>query len=582
MSEFTDRIQPTNSGLATYIDDLKSGKYQIPTFQRDVVWQGDNVKKLWDSIYKFYPLGSILIWKTDTKLQNHRSIGGHLIFDEKPRTEYQYILDGQQRTTSLLMSLYGGQIEGREGFDPKLYVDLTQEDNDDIDDDTYKGRFLYWTEIDDNYGTNKRNFQRMNNWKKGLIVSLHDVIKENGVLQQKVFEATKDFNSVEMLQLRHLKDVIDNYRISFIEIKGIKVGEVCQIFERINQAGKPLDIFDIVVAKTFVPESAPKARDGFYLRDLIDWFRSKHCGSRFVNMSDIEYLQTLAVLIRENIPNSGVQNITNAYLNNIKTEHIKEMWDDAEVAISRTFDFFENCLHLQPYLVPYGYFYYTIAAYFFRNDSPDYDFLMKYFWYFSMHKDDLLSNTTHLRRHTEFLKSQKKGDVEFPTFVLDKERLRTAKYSAAGRMSRAVLSLYANKEPRDWTDKIRNVNVNNFFVTTDKPNLHHIFPTNSDYVLKHKNIDQNSLMNIAFITQATNLDISNKDPIVYLKDYIDDSFVGIMPEHFLPEILLEWVDAGRLPDDALSVFIEKRIALIEADLREKLKGIDFQTIDSRV
>lgn len=35
MSEFTDRIQPTNSGLATYIDDLKSGKYQIPTLNED-------------------------------------------------------------------------------------------------------------------------------------------------------------------------------------------------------------------------------------------------------------------------------------------------------------------------------------------------------------------------------------------------------------------------------------------------------------------------------------------------------------------------------------------------------------------
>lgn len=582
MSEFTDRIQPTNSGLATYIDDLKSGKYQIPTFQRDVVWHGDNVKKLWDSIYKFYPLGSILIWKTDTKLQNHRSIGGHLIFDEKPRSEYQYILDGQQRTTSLLMSLYGGKIDGREKFDPQLYVDLTQEDKDDIDDDTYKSRFLYWTEIDDNDGTNKRNFQRMSNWKNGLIVSLHDVIKQNESLQQKVFETTQNFNSVEMRQLRHIREVIDNYRISFIEIKDIKVSEVCQIFERINQAGKPLDIFDIVVAKTFVPESAPKANDGFYLRDFIDGFRDRYSRSRFVDMSDLGYLQTLAVLVRENIPNSGVQNITNGYLNNIKTQHIKEIWDDAEIAIRKTFDFFENYLHLQPYLIPYGYFYYTITAYFFRNENPDYDFLLKYFWYFSMHKDDLLSNTTHLRQHIEFLNSQKTKEVEFETFVLDKERLRNAKYSAAGRMSRAVLALYASKEPRDWTDKIRKVNVSNFFVTTDKPNLHHVFPTNSDYVLKHKNIDQNSLMNIAFITQSTNLDISNKNPIDYLNDYIDDSFVGIMPEHFLPEILLEWVADGKLPDDAISVFIERRIELIEADLREKLKGIDFQVIDTRV
>lgn len=580
MSELTDRIQPTNSGLTTYLDDLVGGKYQIPTFQRNIVWQHENVKKLWDSIYKFYPLGSILIWKTDTKLQNHRSIGGHIIFDEKPLTEYQYILDGQQRTTSLLTSLRGGKIEGRDDFNPELYIDLTKENTDKTDDQTYKERFLFLSEIEDS--KNPRNSERKRKLENGLIVKLNDISKDFGSLYGKINCLDNDNKYNILKQLLRMKDVFDNYRLSFIEIKGIEVSEVCQIFERINQAGKPLDIFDIVVAKTFVPESAPKANDGFYLRDFIDGFRDRYSRSRFVDMSDLGYLQTLAVLVRENIPNSGVQNITNGYLNNIKTQHIKEIWDDAEIAIRKTFDFFENYLHLQPYLIPYGYFYYTITAYFFRNENPDYDFLLKYFWYFSMHKDDLLSNTTHLRQHIEFLNSQKTKEVEFETFVLDKERLRNAKYSAAGRMSRAVLALYASKEPRDWTDKIRKVNVSNFFVTTDKPNLHHVFPTNSDYVLKHKNIDQNSLMNIAFITQSTNLDISNKNPIDYLNDYIDDSFVGIMPEHFLPEILLEWVADGKLPDDAISVFIERRIELIEADLREKLKGIDFQVIDTRV
>ena len=77
MSDYIDRIKPTNSGLTTYIDDLSAMKYQIPTFQRDVVWEPYNVKKLWDSIYKFYPLGSVLVWKTPIKLQNHRSIGGY-------------------------------------------------------------------------------------------------------------------------------------------------------------------------------------------------------------------------------------------------------------------------------------------------------------------------------------------------------------------------------------------------------------------------------------------------------------------------------------------------------------------------
>jgi len=142
---YTDRIFPTNKGLTTYLDELIAKNYQIPTFQRDVVWEQENVKKLWDSIYKFYPLGSILIWKTDLKLQNHRQIGGHQITDTNfSRTEYQYILDGQQRTTSLLTSLYGGTIENRPNFNPLLYVDLTIPPDNEIDDESSRNRFLFY------------------------------------------------------------------------------------------------------------------------------------------------------------------------------------------------------------------------------------------------------------------------------------------------------------------------------------------------------------------------------------------------------------------------------------------------------
>ena len=574
MSNFTDRIQPTNCGLMTYVDDLDTQKYQIPTFQRDLVWGDGNVKKLWDSIYKFYPLGSILIWKTETQLQNHRSVGGHIIDDGTTKAEYQYILDGQQRTASLLTSLKGGKIDGRDNFNPQLYVDLTLENDSDTDDETYKSRFLFWNEIDNS--VNKRNNERMEKYENGLIVKLIDIARNSYEHYKKIAL----INDKAADQLMRMKDVMDNYRLSFIVVKGIEVSEVCQIFERINQAGKPLDIFDIVVAKTFVPSTSEN--EGFYLRELIDNFREQYSKSQFVYMSDIDYLRTLAVLIRENTLNSGIANITNQYLNLIKTEQIQEVWVDAEYALRKTFDFFENYLHLQPYLMPYGYFYFTLANYFFRNENPDYDFLIKYFWYYSFHSDDLLSNTTQLKSHIVFMNKQKNGAAEFPTFKLDKEKLRMAKYSAVGRMSRAILALFANKEPRDWNSKMRKVNVNNFFMTVDKPNLHHIFPMNSEWVKGHSNINQNSLMNIAFITQSTNLYISNKNPVDYLKEYFTKNSVDIMAEHFLPTEILQWIEQNYIPDNAISVFIERRIELIEADLREKLKDIDFQVIDTRL
>ena len=586
---YTDRIKPDNKGLTTYLDDLLNKNYQIPTFQRDVVWSKENVKKLWDSIYKFYPLGSILIWKTDLQLQNHRQIGGHLISDPNfNRTEYQYILDGQQRTTSLLTSLFGGSIDGRNGFDPTLYVDLTIEFDNDVDDESYKDRFLFWDEIDSRNGEIRPNIGKNKRFESGLIVKLIDITKNFTVIQNNLFNnqiVNNNFDHPYLKELAKLKAVLDNYRLSFIEVKGIQVSEVCQIFERINQAGKPLDIFDIVVAKTFKPVSS--SINGFYLRELIENFRKNNekNNSAFLQISDIDYLQTLAVLINRNINDSGVRNITDRYLNDIKTEHITSLWNDAQIAISKTFDFFENHLHIMsPNLIPFRYFYFTITAYFFRNSNPNYDILKKYFWYYSFHNEDLLSNTTHLFQHIDFLDLIKHNKpFNFNRFLIDKEKLRSASYSSKGRISRAILSLFANQEPHDWEYCDRKVIAHNIFFSTDKPNLHHIFPTNSDFVKsnRHKNkIDSNSLMNIAYLTQITNLNISNNNPLDYISKYDKPEFTAIMKEHFLPDEIINWAREDIMPDNSLDLFIEKRVTLILDTLKSKLNGIPVEIIDT--
>lgn len=583
---FTDRIKPTDKGITTYLDELKNQDYQIPTFQRDVVWEKENVKKLWDSIYKFYPLGSILVWKTDLKLQNHREIGGHkIVNDNFNRTEYQYLLDGQQRTTSLLTSLYGGKIEGREDFDPALYVDITVESSDDTDDESYKKRFLYWDEIDDKNGTFKRNISKKKKFDEGLILKLIDIKEKYNDIQKTVIkhpEIDLNFDHQYIEELGRIKQVLDNYRLSFIELKGIQVSEVCQIFERINQAGKPLDIFDIVVAKTFRPKSA--SDNGFYLRDLIDGFREIN-NSRFLQLSDFDYLQILSILIRENIENSGIVNITPRYLNDIKTEQIETIWTDSKKAILKTFDFFENTLNLKgPQLIPYRYFYLTISNYFYQNSNPDYDFLKKYFWFNSLHRDDLLSNTTDIKNHITFLNKEKnKEEYQFERFLIDRDTLRKASYSSKGVSSRAILALFATNQPKDWKFTDRNVIAENFFFSTDKPNLHHIFPT--DYIAKNpgsNTIDNNSLMNIAYLTQITNLEISNKNPLDYICDYDKNpDFPTAIKSHLIPEQVLEWSSLPEMPENALDLFIEQRIDLIIEQLKSKLNGIKFEVIDTR-
>ena len=213
-------------------------------------------------------------------------------------------------------------------------------------------------------------------------------------------------------------------------------------------------------------------------------------------------------------------------------------------AIKKTFDFFENTLNLKgPQLIPYRYFYLTIASYFYQNNNPDYNFLKKYFWFYSFHNDDSLSNTVDVSSHIEFFDTQKSdAKYEFTRFLIDKETLRNSSYSSKGRLSRAILSLYANKQPKDWEYTDRNVIVDNFFFSTDKPNLHHIFPTK--YISQNpgdNKLNNNSLMNIAYLTQITNLEISKKPSLNYIRGYDSNpDFEEAIKSHILPKELLEW------------------------------------------
>jgi len=585
MASYTDRIKPDHSGITTYLENLQGHKYQIPTFQREIVWEPNNVKKLWDSIYKFYPFGSILIWKTNIKLQHHRRIGGILLSDDFTATEYQYILDGQQRTTALVTSLFGGEIAGHEKVDPTLYVDLTVEHSDPTDDMSYRRRFLYWTEIDDRGGQFAANIGKRKRFGQGLIVKLNDIRTSFGDVERKLNDiGFTDYDHPFRAQLRRFKEVLDNYRVSFIELQGIQVSEVCQIFERINQAGKPLNIFDIVVAKTYRPEDKGKGETGFYLRDLFQEFRSSLGKSNYAEIDDLTLLQTVATIVNRVVPNSGILNITDRYLNELKTEHIEKVWGETQKAICKALDFLDNILCIKgPNLVPYRYFYLTLAFYFYENKKPDYSFLQRYFWYYSFHNDDLLADTTDLRQHLDVMVEEKATTRHsFGRFLLDRNRLREASYSAKGRLARAVLALYANHNPKDWAKPHRSVLSDVYYALTDKPNLHHIFPIS--FVEKNgisTKLMANSLMNIAYLTQITNLQISDKNPLDYLREYNTNGFQDVMNSHLVPGSILQWSALENLPDGALEAFVEERIDLLVNYLRSKLDGISFDVIDSK-
>ena len=107
------------------LQHIKNGKYVMPAFQRQFVWSMEQIEKLWDSILLHYPIATFLFWHVDgsnvtadtyfckflsdvtfDSRKSADSVNYDLIRINVDNTDTA-ILDGQQRLTSLFISLYG-------------------------------------------------------------------------------------------------------------------------------------------------------------------------------------------------------------------------------------------------------------------------------------------------------------------------------------------------------------------------------------------------------------------------------------------------------------------------------------------
>src|SRR5215207_8204482 len=87
--------------IRNIVEAVSSGQIRIPAFQRGFVWEPDRVAYLMDSIYKAYPFGSVLFWRTKEQLRVERDLGPFKLPAPKEDYPVHYVLDGQQRITSI-------------------------------------------------------------------------------------------------------------------------------------------------------------------------------------------------------------------------------------------------------------------------------------------------------------------------------------------------------------------------------------------------------------------------------------------------------------------------------------------------
>lgn len=106
--------------VLTTIGKIKSGEIQIPEMQREYVWDTTKVRDLFDSLYRGYPIGYVLLWDVKEKSDQNRSIGTNL----KSFEVSQYVIDGQQRLTSLYAVTTGEPVINSDFKEIKITIDF--------------------------------------------------------------------------------------------------------------------------------------------------------------------------------------------------------------------------------------------------------------------------------------------------------------------------------------------------------------------------------------------------------------------------------------------------------------------------
>lgn len=234
--------EPQVPYLSRVLEEITSGVLRFPRFQRKHVWTPDQRLELLRSVRDGIPIGSILVWRTTTVVTTAERIGPRALptADMSPTIgAYQYILDGVQRLSTLLIALVAGSREVDEDPDWVTLFDL--DDNDFVlaKDRRDLGLYVPTTVLVDSLAL--LHFQR-------------DLAARPGVSAG---------------DLRQMVDTVDglarsfrDYKLPVIPIASDDLEMATRTFQRINSQGTRMERVHMVHALTWSEE--------FSLLDRID------------------------------------------------------------------------------------------------------------------------------------------------------------------------------------------------------------------------------------------------------------------------------------------------------------------------
>ena len=512
------------------IERLDSGDIRIPAFQRDFIWDPDQVSFLLDSIYKGFPIGTIILWKTEVRLKFEKRLGFFSL--PEPRKDYpvNYILDGQQRVTSLF-SVFQSELkpESEEWVD--IYFDLEAENS------IQESAFLA---LDDSEVDPQRHFPA-----KYLF---------NTVEYRK---ATSSFDDDTLIKIDNLQDAFKSYLVPNQVFETDDRNKVSIVFERINRAGTPLNIFELLSAWSWSEE--------FDLVSEFDELQEEIIEHGFAELCDDKDLQLriCAAIIKGKTTPKDILDL--------QGEEIRDKFNSIKKGIFGAIDFLKRELNVRNFnLLPFPGMFVPLCTFFatekkdgFNYSSKQKNVIKKWFWRsafsrrFSASVND---RQAHDIRELILLKKDEDHEFNFPKKEL-KFDFATNMFSVRAANTKSTILLLNTLSPNSLLSGAYIV-LDNVLKKGSKVEYHHIYPKKylEDFGLTRGEI--NILANICFLTRSDNNTIKAKAPSLYS---------DLIPSNKRDSYLTKALIPTDFNNDDYSSFVAQRVELFKEKADELME-----------
>lgn len=526
--------QPEPQGLAfpALMADIEKGLIKVPQFQREFVWTKEKSAKLLDSIVKGYPVGTFILWKTKEALRVVRNIGKAKLPETPPGDFVNHVLDGQQRLTSLFASVKGLKVQREDRLDDfsEIYVDLLAQDEQDV------------VTLD----VEKKDPKS--------IVKVHDLISADLTF---LAAYPKEYHA----KLSECKKRLETYTFSVVFIREAPIDVATDIFTRINVTGRPLSVFEIMVAKTY------DAGREFDLAEKYEQLLEK--------LKDVDYETIPSAVILQAVSGVITKECSKKAILRLDKKRVIDEWPRILEAILASVDYFRGFYRipvskLLPYsslLVPFAYFFYH------HPDKPTGDmqrYLQDLFWRISLggrFSTSVESRLAQEIKRVDSILGCKLPAYDYPVNTSAEFVDENGWFSSGRSYIKAILCLFAYHQPKSFIDNAIVCMSNDWLKQANSRNYHHFFPK---AFLEKKGEEYwaiNHIINITIVDDYLNKrEIRDKAPSVYMSRFKkkNPELAEAMRTHLID------LDGFGIWDDDYEVFWKKRSRAIAKELAKRI------------